>query len=450
MNTTHTTNTTSQDIILAAHRAWQNAAALRHTRQRCKEFTYGKRDSDSNFFSNGEQRSTDMEPTCTNNLIHHLVKTVVGRWRATEGGEGGLADIDSRALEEFLVSGCCVQRVDAIPLIAGGGVEVKNVNISHFFVNNTLDILGRDIEIIGALHDLSVAELLRKVSGGDRRRAQEIRALYTIGAQDRTAQLAASLGADSQSDAQFWSAPQGKCRAIEVWTLESREVAVCHDRSTASLFMVPAERGAEMRRQGFATRWDIAQMWRCRWFSPMGDLLTEYYSPFAHRSHPFAVKMYPLIDGEVHSFVEGLIDQQQYINTLISLMMRIIRSSAKGVLLYPQEALPDGFTWKDVRTIWATCNGILPFSTRHSPMKPEQVSANNTDIGAKEMLTLQMRILEEVSGVSSALQGRSGSSNVGAGVYEQQVQNATHALQDIYSTFKAFRAQRTAKMRNLR
>ena len=99
-----------------------------------------------------------------------------------------------------------------------------------------------------------------------------------------------------------------------------------------------------------------------------------------------------------------------------------------------------------MRSLWSASDSILPFSTRFSSMKPEQVSANNTDIGAKEMLNLQMRLFEEISGVSSALQGRSGASNIGAGVYEQQVANATHALQDIYSSFENFLTERNLKL----
>ena len=440
----------NMEILQAAHRAWQNGARLREMRLKCKNFTYGKQDVD-NEFSRGLKVGAQLpktEPETTNNLIHNLVKTVVGRWRANaeEGGRTMLSELDARALEEFLISGCCIQRGDERPLISGGGKEVVNVNLNKFFVNNSYDPLGRDIEIIGQLHDLSVSDLLRKVSGGSRRRAEEIRLLYTIDAAERIAGCSAALGADGQSSTRFWNSERGKCRAIEVWTLESREVLVCHDRSRAELFMIPIERAAEIRGKGYSTRWDIKHLWRCRWFSPMGDLLTDYYSPFGHSSHPFAVKMYPLSDGEVHSFVEGLIDQQKYVNRLINLMMRIIRSSAKGVLLYPQEALPDGFTWSDVRSLWSASDSILPFSTRFSSMKPEQVSANNTDIGAKEMLNLQMRLFEEISGVSSALQGRSGASNIGAGVYEQQVANATHALQDIYSSFENFLTERNLKL----
>lgn len=92
------------------------------------------------------------------------------------------------------------------------------------------------------------------------------------------------------------------------------------------------------------TYWDIVTTWHCRWFSPMGDLLTEYESPFGHKEHPFVMKFYPLTDGEVHSLVEDVIDQQKYVNRLITLVDHILSASAKGVLLFPENAVPDGFT----------------------------------------------------------------------------------------------------------
>ena len=93
----------------------------------------------------------------------------------------------------------------------------------------------------------------------------------------------------------------------------------------------------------------------------MGDLLCEYDSPWKHGSHPFVIKLYPLTDGEVHSVVEDIIDTQKHVNRLISLLDQVMRSSAKGVLLFPETALPDGWTWEDARRCWSSSNGLLPY-----------------------------------------------------------------------------------------
>ena len=62
-----------------------------------------------------------------------------------------------------------------------------------------------------------------------------MRRLYSDNADLRTAQTMTTLGADSQTGTDFWYAhDNGKCRAIEVWTLESRET-MRHARWSVSM-----------------------------------------------------------------------------------------------------------------------------------------------------------------------------------------------------------------------
>lgn len=192
-------------------------------------------------------------------------------------------------------------------------------------------------------------------------------------------------------------------------------------------------------------RWDIATTWHCRWFSPMGDLLAEYDSPWQHGCHPFVIKLYPLTDGEVHAVVEDIIDTQKHVNRLISLLDQVMRTSAKGVLLFPETALPDGWTWEDARRCWSSANGLLPYNPRYSDAKPEQINGNTSGLGAYQMIELQMKLFEEISGVSSALQGKDPRVE-SANVYQLQSDNANIALSDVYDTFEAFRRQRDKKM----
>ena len=181
----------------------------------------------------------------------------------------------------------------------------------------------------------------------------------------------------------------------------------------------------------------------------MGHLLAEYDSPYRHGTHPFVMKFYPLTDGEVHSFVEDVIDQQKYVNRLITLIDHIMGASAKGVLLFPETGLPEGFTWNDIKRIWSATNGIIPYSPNHSGDIPKQISTNATDIGAYEMLQIQMKLFEEISGVNSALQGKLTSAAIGSETFQRQIDNATIALGDIYETFNAFRSDRNQKLMSI-
>lgn len=455
-------------VLAAAYRAWMAASGLRQRRLRNKRFTYGDQWSDvakgpdGELMTEHELYTLNGAPPITNNLLRQLVKTIVGRFRSQHTAKDGTGnknldmvhesnfvdELDSRALEEFLISGCCVQKVEVEHGLCRSDVAVRNVNFNRFFVNALSDPCARDCEIVGQIHDMSVAELMRRVSGGDRKKASRVRALYCEDADARTAQFVGAIGADDQTGVDFWHAQGGKCRVIEVWTLESREVAVCHDRRSASVTIVPFDKRDKLGGGGDTKlRWDIATTWHCRWFSPMGDLLAEYDSPWMHGSHPFVLKMYPLTDGEVHSFVEDVIDQQKFVNRLITIVNHIMNASAKGVLLFPETALPDGMTWRDLRRVWQNCNGVLPYSPGLSNVKPEQVSINATNVGAYEMISLQMKLLEEISGVSGALQGKTGvASGNSATLYQSEVQNSSMALADVFDTFNGFRRQRDAKV----
>ncbi|MBQ0068901.1 MAG: hypothetical protein KBT09_04005, partial [Bacteroidales bacterium] len=132
------------------------------------------------------------------------------------------------------------------------------------------------------------------------------------------------------------------------------------------------------------------------------------------------------------------------VNRMVTMLDQIMALCAKGVLLYPETALPDGFSWADVRKVWSSTGGILPYSPQLSDAKPEQISANATNLGGYEMVKLQMQLLEEVSGVSGAMQGKDVTSGNSAQLYQAQADNANLAMTDIYGTFTAFRRQRDA------
>ena len=468
---TPTTNEQHTRVLHAAYQAWMNAAGLRQARLRNKRFTYGDqwgdlvKDYTGRVMTEGEHLASQGCESITNNLIRQLVKTIVGRFRSQyikhddataddrltqTSRDNELDELDSRALEEFLISGCCIQRVETDNEPGGSEhIRVDNVNINRLFVNAMNDTRSWDCELIGQLHDLNIAQLLRRVAGGNQRKAAWVRRLYTDGAESRLADFTTRLGADSQAGTDFWHASDGKCRAIEVWTLESREVIICHDKREGTLTVHPANMAHRLKnRTDVSTRWDIATVWHCRWFSPMGDLLTEYDSPWQHGSHPFVIKLYPLTDGEVHAVVEDIIDTQKHVNRMISLLDQVMRSSAKGVLLFPETALPEGWTWEDARRCWSSANGLLPYNPRFSEARPEQINSNGGNSNAFQMIELQMKLFEEISGVSGALQGKDPTVN-SANAYQLQSENANIALSDVFDTFEAFRRQRDRKIASI-
>ena len=120
-------------VLRAAYQAWMNAAGLRQSRLRNKRFTYGDQWGDlvrgpqGNVMTEGEHLAHQGCESITNNMIRKMVKTIVGRFRSQYikkdnetatttlnqiSQDNELDELDSRALEEFLISGCCIQRVE--------------------------------------------------------------------------------------------------------------------------------------------------------------------------------------------------------------------------------------------------------------------------------------------------------------------------------------------------
>lgn len=416
-------------LLALAYGLWSDRRTLLARRERYKRYTYGDQwgdpvsDGEGNIVSEGELISRTGRQPLTNNLIRRLVKTVVGRFRhlASESGRygagspPGLAELDSRLLEEFLISGQAIQRISADNPLCPGVTEVYNVNPRNFVVNRYQDACGRDIEVVGMLHDMTRGEVMMRFGG-----TVGVAALERM--YGREGVMEATLG----RAAGFGEAPAGYDRVVELWT---REYVVAGDAADHAL-------------AGTAPG---VMRWRCTWLSPTGEVLDSHLSDRADGGHPFAVKFYPLTDGEVHSFVEDVIDQQRYVNRLVVLIDHMLATSAKGVLLFPVSQKVEGFPWSEVTRRWARTDGVIPI-TGDGGTLPHQVVTGNGDGTAHRLLELELKLFEDVSGVSSALSGQRSSGIEGSALYEQQVNSATIALSDVFESFGSMLDRRDAML----
>ncbi|MDE6397485.1 MAG: hypothetical protein K2K84_09450 [Muribaculaceae bacterium] len=419
------------DAVELAHALWSARSALTAKRERLKQFTYGDqwrdtvRDSDGVTLSERDMLLKEGMRPLTNNLIRRLVKTIVGRYRdvaetagwydpAPDGADSaGLHDeLDSRLLEEFLISGQAIQRVADDNPLGNCRPTAENVSPDVFFVNDFRDPRGYDVDVVGMLHDMSPGEMMMRF-GTTRGRRDEIDGIISRAATEASeCGLSFSARNTEPAGVSFRRARTGRVRVIELWT---REYFASMNDDSAGPGLV----------------------WRCRWLTPDGLVLGDYRSPWRHGRHPFVFKFYPLIDGEIHPFVEDLVGQQQHINRLIVLIDRVMSSSAKGVLLYPVNQLPRGLTLQDVAENWASPTGILPITGAPGPL-PQQMATNGGDTQAHRLLEIELKLFQDSSGVSDALSGASVTGgNTGADLYRQQVTNATIALADILKTFRS-------------
>jgi hypothetical protein len=379
-------------------------------------------------------------------------------------------ELDARLFEEFGVSGSAIQKL-TYRFIKERDIEdiwLENKNPAMMFFNTDVrDIRMTDLRRIGEIIDITMAELI-SVFARTPEDVARIRACYT----DRSAEYFYSNTGLSANDVDnldfYFPRNQYKCRVIEVWELKSGWRTYAHDFADGSMSIVPYSldevRQININRvqKGMAEGIPVEeipqidanlkyeQFWWVKFLTPWGDLLYESETVYEHQEHPFIMRLYPLLDGEVWGFIEDIIDQQRYINRLIILLDFIIGASAKGVLMIPESAIgrmsPDEWASE-----WTKFNGMILYKDdpKHPDSKPFQISANSTNIGAHELLQLQMQLMQEISGIHSAIQGMDAKAGTAASLYAQQAQNATLNSTDYMMFFNGFQQARDYKILKL-
>ena len=322
------------------------------------------------------------------------------------------------------------------------------------------DFRAWDLSFIGEIHDLSRDELVAQFA----RTPEDLDTLTNIYALQNdqrqfSAWLADEFGERAKIDPSFF-APlvSGIYRVFEIWRKESKPRYRVFDPLKGEVYkieeadyaiMVEAEnlrRIEEASLMGYElsdtpllrSEWFIDTVWWYYYITPFGDILREGESPYEHKSYPYVIKPYPFIDGEIHSLTANILDQQRYINRLIILYDWVISSSAKGVLMFPEEALPSGMSLEDIADEWSRFNGVITIKAKPGVPLPQQISNNSTNIGINELLGMQMRLFDDISGVHGALQGKPGNSGMSAALYAQQVQQSSTNLIDVLDSFSAF------------
>lgn len=486
------------ELLNKAHDAWNAMATYRQCRTRNRNYTYGKQWVDPISLADGRVLSEEQylreqgKVPLKNNLIRQLVKSVIGQFRSAQTepvcisrerkeqslGEimsvvmqyayqhNRLYELDSRSLEEFLISGSCFHKIGYGNRRGKTDVWIDAVQPSRIFFNTMEDCRLWDCNLIGELHDMTLNDVIARFAGGSPQKARHLRQIFGD-ATDVSHYNSIDTASAQRFDSINFFVPDNShhCRVIELWTLDSREMLRCHDTMSGQFYKVDValahdvEKENQRRKEEAASRgieaaqvpvieteWFLENYWYYRFFSPLGHILDEGESPYWHGEHPYAFRLYPMIDSEIHSFVEDVIDQQRYVNRLITMIDFIMGSSAKGVLLFPEDQIPDGMSLDDIATEWTRCNGVILFRPKPGCAMPQQIAVNATNVGAYELLSLQMRLLEDISGVHSAIQGKAVPSGTASSLYAQQVQYSAVNLLDLFESFKAFREERDTKL----
>lgn len=479
------------DVLMEAQHYWNQMDRFRKDRERNKRYTYGEQWGDK-VCIDGKQITEEEyikrqgNVPLKNNLIRRLVRNVLGVYRSQSKeptctardrdeqklGEtmstilqcnmqlNRMSEVYARTMEEFLISGFVVHRKSFGWRNGKEDCWTDYVQPNNFFIDNNMrDFRGWDVSVLGEVHDVSFGQLCEQFATcpEDFQRLQQI---YTLASRrEYLSSFAEHFGYSRLNNYDFlFTTDPDRCRVIEVWRKEQKPRYRCHDYLNGDIYKIDVEdfhkevtavneaRIEQARESGMdledvplvKATWFMDNYWYFYYLTPFGDILKEGETPFEHRSHPYVFKAYPFIDGEIHSFVSDVIDQQRYTNRLVTMYDWIMRASAKGVLLMPEDCLPAGVSMEDIAESWAEFNGVIVYKPSTSGQLPHQVANNSTNIGIQELLNLQLKFFEDISGVNGALQGKPGFSGQSASMYSQQTQNATTSLLDLLESFTYF------------
>lgn len=492
-------------ILLRANRAWDNMLKFREERARNKRYNYGDQWSDQveycgRMISEEEYIRMQGNIPLKNNLIRRLVKTVIGVYRnqnktyvctARDRDEQKLGEtmstlleyniklndkkeLDARLFEEFLVSGLVAQKETYEMVNKRNECRSSNVDLNRLFMEGGMrDPRMDDIELVGELHDLSFGQLASTFAKSD----ADLKRLDYIYKNARNRDFMESYiytfnRNDERDLAFFVPYDMTMCRVIEVWTKEQRKSLWCHDYLTgdayidsfANLEAIKAENALRVEENKYIDaegnlqlqvpedrlplieyEYIIENYWYYRFLSPFGDVIAEGETPYAHGEHPYTIKAYPYLDGEIHPFVADVIDQQRYINHYIILNDFIVKSSSKGTLIVDEASIPNDMAIEDIADEWTKYNGVIKLRLKDGAKVPQQMVNQSRVAGLQDMITLQMQLMDDVSGVHGALQGKNASSGTSGILYEQQANNASTSIIDILETFSSFLSSCAAK-----
>lgn len=410
------------------------------------------------------------EPVCfardndSRQLSDMMSATMQCNWQTTQ-----MQDLLNHFVKDYLQGGIMVARETwEYRELEMPDAWTDQVEPDHLFFECGSDPRHNDINLIGVLHDVSREDLYQKFA------KQE----YGLSVQDLDDIFDITESSHEGSGYEFneEKALENICfdytnkgshyvRVIEVWTAETKAYVQCFDPIATSgnnaYFRIDAsdtamiaklrrdnekrkeqydEMGVPEDERAYIQSWDTNnKYWYYTYMSPDGTVLCQGETPYDYKSHPFTMKLYPYINGEIHPFMANVIDQQRYINRLIVMNDMAPRSSFKGFKMIPTTVL-GGKTPEQFMEEAIEYDGWIFYTpkTQMPNVKPEIITSSAVNIGTNELLQIELNLIREVTNVSGALQGKTPSAGTSAARYAQESQNATTSLFTILSDMEVF------------
>ena len=472
---------------------------FRERRKRSREYLRGNQWGDMMVDDNGDTITEETnilnqgKVPLKQNVIRPLIRSVIGQYRTGKSKTVVLArkkddtkisemltntlqtaqynndteEIDARMAEEFFLSGmaCSKSSYSFVKEWDTEDAVTKNISPQRVFFNTDIeDTRMRDLRMIGELIDTTLNEIVASFAKNEKEEAK-IRGWYNSVTPKDVMISGDGLSPTLLDDLDFYiPSDPSKARIIEVWELVSEWRTYAHDYLDGSYvitktsvkelqkvnderLLVGIENGMdpeEIPMIDYSRKKE--QFWVVKFLTPYGQCLYQGETIYNHQSHPYTLVAYPLLDGEVWGLVEDIIDQQRSINRMTSLIDSIMGSSAKGVLMVHEDAIPKDMDIGEYAEEWTRFNGVIVYKGKTGTPAPYQVSSNSTNIGAQEMLAMQLKMIQDISGVSPAIQGQQAKSGTPSSLYQQEALNSTTNTRDMFDVFSWYKRQRDTKL----
>ena len=410
------------------------------------------------------------EPVCfartrsSQSLSDMMSATMQCNWQNTQ-----MEDLLKHALEDYLIGGVMVCREtyeDRTQEIEDSWTDYIEPN--YVFWEGGSDPRHLDLSLIGVLHDESVNDLYKKFAREEYGLSiDDLNRIFDIDPDNSQTEGTMHNDTNDLSNISF-DIPSKRghyVRVIEAWTTETKYRYQCYDpiatNESDAYFRIECDdkvliaelnaKNVERKNQydlmgvppedrAYITAKKVAdKYWYYTFMAPDGTVLCRGETPYDFKSHPFTVKFYPYVNGEIHPFMGNVIDQQRYINRLIIMNDMAIRSSAKGLMLVPTQVL-DGMTPDEFAEQATEYDGIMFYTPKATlpNSRPDVITSNAVNLGTNELLQIELNLMREVSNVSGALQGKTPTAGTSASRYAQESQNASTSLYSILKDMESF------------
>lgn len=491
------------DFLDECAACWNSLEEARRKLRRSLMYSYGDqwgdyvRDPDSaGYITEGDLIKKNGKVPLKNNMIAPILSNIDGQLRqnlmrpvciARDSRESALGEmmsiaveyvhdineleeLDSDSMRLLLNGGMAAQRIEygINPSKEKRDVWVYGVNPSRLFFNTNIeDVRMWDITCVGELFDMSLDDVIAHFGSTPENKKRIIDIYGEM--QNRHIDSRAMQGEETQVLTFYSPSRSDLCRVILGWKLESRDAYRWNDTLNGTWGYLPYSEDsrrlldeANLRRRedadnngvgdddflGIEYEFAVERYWYYRYMSPMGDVLQEGRSPYWHGEHNYVLHLYPMIQGRLGNFVEQFIDQQRAINRTATLIDFIRGTSSKGVLVVDDDAF-ESMSREEVIDEYVRYNGVLFVKLKPGQSIDGVVRQYNSGAavaGDFELLNLQLRLINEISGVNSAMQGQAPKAGTPASLYAQQIQNSSLNLKGLFDGFRSFRRRRDTKL----